>query len=240
MTEPYFRRMRSAESWIGVSGFLISWAMRRATSPHADVRWAETRSVTSSKVMTLPVILLALGYARGLRAPRRCDPRRRWIIVIWLCAFDFGPASRSAAASIANSGTTSGKVWPTRSSAFKTEELLGRGIGEPDFGRRASRPMTPAEMLDSTASMNTTALDKLRVGGHELAVLAAELLGHVIEILGQPPQVALAAIEGQLDRQVALGDLLGGADQTPDGCHDLAREPQTRPRSQPARPSSRS
>ena len=29
-----WRRMRSAQSWIGVNGFLISWASRRATSRH--------------------------------------------------------------------------------------------------------------------------------------------------------------------------------------------------------------
>jgi hypothetical protein len=36
--------MRSADSWIGVSGFLISWAIRRATSFQAALRWAATRS----------------------------------------------------------------------------------------------------------------------------------------------------------------------------------------------------
>ncbi len=36
------RRMRWAESWMGVSGFLISWAMRRATSRQAAMRWART------------------------------------------------------------------------------------------------------------------------------------------------------------------------------------------------------
>jgi hypothetical protein len=35
---------------IGVSGFLISWAMRRATSAQAEVRCAVTRSVMSSRV----------------------------------------------------------------------------------------------------------------------------------------------------------------------------------------------
>jgi hypothetical protein len=49
---PNLRLMRSAESWIGVSGFLISCAMRRATSPQAAMRCAETRSVTSSKATT--------------------------------------------------------------------------------------------------------------------------------------------------------------------------------------------
>jgi len=41
--------MRSAESWIGVSGFLISWASRRrdvAPGGHARVR---TSGVTSSE-----------------------------------------------------------------------------------------------------------------------------------------------------------------------------------------------
>ena len=51
ITLPNLRRRRSAESWIGVSGFLISCAMRRATSAQADVRCAETRSVISSSVM---------------------------------------------------------------------------------------------------------------------------------------------------------------------------------------------
>src|SRR6202451_4675781 len=46
----YLRLRRSADSWIGVSGFLISCAMRRATSAQAAVRCAETRSVMSSKV----------------------------------------------------------------------------------------------------------------------------------------------------------------------------------------------
>ncbi len=46
---PYLRFSRSAESWIGVSGFLISCAMRRATSAQAEVRCAVTRSVMSSE-----------------------------------------------------------------------------------------------------------------------------------------------------------------------------------------------
>src|SRR5260370_17006466 len=41
--------MRSADSWMGVSGFLISWATRRATSPQAWARWAETISERSEE-----------------------------------------------------------------------------------------------------------------------------------------------------------------------------------------------
>ena len=46
------RRMRSAESWIGVSGFLISCARRRATSPQAASRCACSIAVMSSNTST--------------------------------------------------------------------------------------------------------------------------------------------------------------------------------------------
>ena len=48
----YLRRSRSAESWIGVSGFLISCASRRATSPHAASRCACSSAVMSSNTIT--------------------------------------------------------------------------------------------------------------------------------------------------------------------------------------------
>jgi hypothetical protein len=46
------RRSRSAESWIGVSGFLISCASLRATSPQAASRCACNNAVMSSNTIT--------------------------------------------------------------------------------------------------------------------------------------------------------------------------------------------
>ena len=46
--------MRSADSWIGVSGFLISCASRRATSPQAASRCACSSVVMSSNTSTTP------------------------------------------------------------------------------------------------------------------------------------------------------------------------------------------
>ncbi len=40
---------------MGVSGFLISWAMRLATSRHAAIRWAFSSSVKSSNTATIPM-----------------------------------------------------------------------------------------------------------------------------------------------------------------------------------------
>ena len=56
LRSPASRRLRRwAESWIGVSGFLISWAMRWATSRHAARRWAFRSSVRSSNTSTSPM-----------------------------------------------------------------------------------------------------------------------------------------------------------------------------------------
>ena len=73
---------RSALSCIGVRGFLISWARRLATSPHAAVRCAWSKLVISSKTTTPPP-----PETCGRRVPRK---RRTWLMPsmlrsIWHC-----------------------------------------------------------------------------------------------------------------------------------------------------------
>ena len=71
-------RMRSAESAMGVSGFLISCATRRATSRHAASRCAFNSSLKSSNTITYPsrclpccteetvTLTLSLSLSRGI------------------------------------------------------------------------------------------------------------------------------------------------------------------------------
>ena len=66
----YLRLSRSAESRIGVSGFLISCAMRRAISAQAALRCAASSSVMSSKVTTKPLMPAAVGLRRGAHQQR--------------------------------------------------------------------------------------------------------------------------------------------------------------------------
>ena len=102
----YFLRSRSAESWIGVSGFLISCAMRRATSFHASWRCAEMSLVMSSNVSTRPPS--ASGLMRTLRftePPSRTRSTR--------CG-GVSPAAAGWLSSSANSGATSIRRRPTR------------------------------------------------------------------------------------------------------------------------------
>ena len=68
----YFRFRRWAERVIGVSGFFTSWAIRRATSRQAAIRWPFSSSVKSSKTMTIPICcpvssLRALAVIKKLR-----------------------------------------------------------------------------------------------------------------------------------------------------------------------------
>ena len=72
-------------------------------------------------------------------------------------------------------------------------------------------------------------LGELGVGGDEVGALALQLLGHGVEIHRQAAQIALAAADRQLDFQVALGDVLGGADQPPDRRDEAAGKPDPDP-----------
>ena len=77
MESPYLRRMRSAESWIGVSGFLISWAMRRATSAQAvrALRADQLGHVVEGHDEALRLLVLAFaGDAHGEIALRALAP----------------------------------------------------------------------------------------------------------------------------------------------------------------------
>ena len=227
MTEPYLRRMRSAESWIGVSGFLISWAMRRATSPQADVRCAETSSVTSSKVMTLPWSSLPSLCSRVTRTAKMRSSSLMGSVT-WLCARRLQARLRVGIGKCRQLGNHVAQGMADQIVRLQFEQLLRRGVGEPDGSLGIEADHAGGDVRQHRLH-EQAALGELGIGVDELAVLATELLGHVIEVLGEPPQIAFAAVERQLDREVALGDLLGGADQPPYGRNDLAREPQLRP-----------
>ena len=118
ITLPYLRLMRSAESCMGVSGFLISWAMRRATSAHAEVRCAEhqlgdvVEGERPSRSRSSPSASWVTRTAKLRSSPPmvsvtcRCGRPRAW-----------GRCSRPAGS--ANSGTASARSCPTSSSSAR-------------------------------------------------------------------------------------------------------------------------
>ena len=147
---PKRRRMRSAESWIGVSGFLISCAMRRATSAQAAERCAVTRSVMSSSVTTalLSSDPSVSGLIRTLSVrswPLRCRTTWAWR-VRWL-----GSAAISLSTG-AISGMTSAsdlpRMFASDVSSSASAARLAR-VTSPEW----PTPMTPELTPDSTASV---------------------------------------------------------------------------------------
>ena len=133
----YLWRSRSAESWIGVRGFLISWASRRATSSHAWLRWASMRRVTSSKTMTCPGPSAA--SAPGSTAPRHvriCRPR--------------GPSSSTSSR---QSGCAARTRAPTRSAnaASRGFSRSSRWSGAPDWRSSGASRMSFAIWLNVTS-----------------------------------------------------------------------------------------
>ena len=143
------RFSRSAESWIGVSGFLISCAIRRATSAQAALRCAESSSVTSSKVTTNPPATPFLSSA-----PIRTSSTR--LPIAGPCSIS-PVAGRSGAAiteaiSCANYGTTSAKGWLILASRSTRSSSAAARFGS-SIRPTPSRPITPAETPASTVSV---------------------------------------------------------------------------------------
>ncbi len=130
MTLPNFRRSRSAESWIGVSGFLISWAMRRATSAQAELRCADDEV---GDVVEGDDIAVRAGRSRRSVVTRTLMVRSRppRMTVIWSrCS---GRSSRSAAPTTgASSGRTSAIGRRSIDRLAEAEEPQRRAVGDGD------------------------------------------------------------------------------------------------------------
>ena len=225
MTLPYLRRMRSAESWIGVSGFLISCAMRRATSAQAEVRCAETRSVMSSRVMTKP-----------LSSPRACSlvtrtlrvrsrPLREIRICCWTrrCRVDFASSIRGAI-----SGSTASTGWPIRSDRAEPSSASADGLTMVIWPR-GSMPITPAETPERTASVK-----RRRRSMRSLAAVRSSCWWRssdviLLKVSPRWAEVAVLTPHRHLDIEVAGRHLVRGVDEPPDRRDQAVREIEAEP-----------
>ena len=153
---PRSRRLRRwADSWMGVSGFLISWAMRWATSRQAATRWAFRSSVRSSKTTTAPVY--SPSGPRSAVAEARSEsvapPRRSWSSCSIAPPFARGARWTSA--------LTSRKAGPTNTSSRSLPTAPGwarpniRAAARLMVVRRpsGSKETTPVVMASSTVSV---------------------------------------------------------------------------------------
>ncbi len=210
MTRPNLRRMRSAESWIGVSGFLISWAMRRATSAQAAVRCAETRSVMSSSVTTRPAPLPSPSRTARTLTMRSCPAR---VIAICPELWRWRPFKASVTKA-AISGATWPIGWPSRRppvpsrlSAERLAMVMWPVAVEAEHARRDAGEHGLGEAA--------AAVDDL-ARRYQTVALAAQLRGHLVEGLAEMGEVTLGTADRHLNVEVPARDLVGGVDHPPD------------------------
>ena len=149
------RARRSAHSWIGVRGFLTSWARRRATSRHAATFWARMSGVMSSKTSTVPFARAAFAVqprGRGgqvqfaavdapARSPAPAAPRRR--------VARLRSARRAAPGPARPSRSATGRPAPPSPSPSSRAAALLIVVTRPP----ASTDTTPVVIRSSTVSM---------------------------------------------------------------------------------------
>ena len=147
----YLRRSLSAASWIGVSGFLISCAIRRAISDQAALRCAARRSVTSSNVTTYPMTRPStFSVAILARSVNRLPSPVRMIC----SSTNLRRLEAPLAIRLANSGTTSSSRLPIRSVSARCRSWHAVMLGSVTL-RSLSRPITPEDTPERTASVNS-------------------------------------------------------------------------------------
>ena len=163
----YFRRSRSAANWIGVKGFLISCASRRATSLQALSRCVRATSPSSSQITTCPLEpapdrpvpdrLLPDRPESGKRAPRSkisCLPNAASSAI---SARHSRASVRACISSISVSGRNRECFWPNDSSdapniwvSGTSNNSLAAALAPLSFS--PSRISTPERMRSKTVS----------------------------------------------------------------------------------------
>ena len=222
---PNLRRSRSAESWIGVSGFFTSCAMRRATSPQAAMRCATTRSVTSSNETTKPSRCpspASLAATRTRRSRSREARRSRTSA----CAMPLLRVSRRCRRS-ASSGTASVSGRPARWGSSSSSAAAAAFIIS--IRPLASSPITPAVTPESTEFEQPSSPLGLLVRRDQRVALALHLTGHLVERASEERDLVVAPLLAHPHVEIALPHPLRRARQPSHGARQPLGEPEPHP-----------
>ena len=220
--------MRSADSWIGVSGFLISCARRRATSPQAASRCACSSAVMSSNTMTKPPglrsspdsVVQAHIRMRRLDSPCSTSCSRH---SVW-------PASRCALQAASN---CSNSVLPVPASASglpmtlstSTPRIVHAAWFAVRMVRSGSSEMTPVDKpRENDREIGALGLDRL-LAAPRLFARARQPLGHVVERMHQDAHLVVRG-ERQAHVEIALRDRARAGDQILNRTHQAPRSPE--------------
>ena len=219
---------RSADSWIGVSGFLISCARRRATSLQAAERCAETTSVMSSKTISRASLRQGgAAHQQHLRVAlgRACSSKAS-------CQWSRSPASGLVACSSKRCHTR------LRELAQLGHLVAAAGRGTPTAAARRMRvapgltvSMRPSRSNTITPAVRLSRMVCSRVRAPSSCVTprctclarVGQLRRHVGEGARQPAEL-VARGEHRLAAQVAGGHLAHAVGQQQQRAHQLVAQ----------------
>ena len=207
--------MRSADSWIGVSGFLISCARRRATSPQAASRCACSSVVMSSNTSTTPPARRRLARQRGAGAHEHVPPGLGRQLDL------FAPVERPRAEARRDRGEKLGEQravaddssnrLPTAASEVDTEDGARRLIRGAHRQIRLQRDDAGRQPRQDHGQSRPFRLDGL-LAAPRLLARPREALGHVVEGGHQETEL-IARRQRQLGVVVALRHRAGAGDE---------------------------
>ena len=206
---------RSAESWIGVSGFLISCARRRATSLQASLRCAETTSVMSSKTISRAPCGIAAPRTSSVSVSRSrpcgscvCSSKES-------CQWSRSPASGLVACSSKRCHTRLREGLQARhlveppaavGRQRQPQDARGAGVDGVDAALAVEHDHAGGQVVEDGLQVGARALDLPHAALHQRARLG-ELLGHVGERARQAAEL-VARGEHRLGAEVAVRHLV--------------------------------
>ena len=207
------RRILCEEIWIGVSGFLISWAMRLATSRQTSMRWALISSVRSVRTTSRPAKRLLIGL-------------RSWVILTArlmylpcsLTSISFSMSLKRVSKALRDQGVDvlidgfrdhrgimfSGTTVSTSSDSMRAASGLMTMISPFDVQGHDAGGDVLQDGLDDAA-----AVAQLDGAPGQLVAVFLQVDGHAVELVDQGVELVLGLVV-DAHVQVALGDLGGG------------------------------
>ncbi len=197
----FFCSRRSAARRMGVSGFLISWAMRRAASLQAASCWALISSVRSSMTSTRPRSAPSAPRIAVTLASKvfHSPPRTRCTSWLEVAAPPAAAPPASSAASLRRSGSAqaSAASRPSTSSS-RWRRMFNAAPLQVKMRPAASVETTPAATFSSTAAISARSPTsrwlvpvQLAVAALEQLLVAPQLLGHAVEGADEHPQLVV-------------------------------------------------
>src|SRR5579871_1870590 len=218
----YLRLSRSAESWMGVSGFLISCAMRHIGPCSGPLRGNEVRNVVKRHDETARIVA---ALTLNLHAQRAC-----------IAAPLYDHLAAGARRGLAHGAVNETRQLRNNVAVGFSDDLFGSKIeeprscavddGNPPLGIEAQHARADAR---KNGFHESPAFIDVAVGLHKLGALCIQFGEHAVKGPRERRDFVVTALDIDVRLQVAARDPLGGANQPRHRVYDPVGGPKAKP-----------